>query len=155
MTGWINLDATAAGDIPHADTPDARFEDAFRRWLLRALGEPAGSWRAGVRALCFNVYPAAGEPAADADHAVELIGAADCDPAAADWALDEVWLPSRRSIALPAGVAAADDGVALVRRLLREALADSFAGARLRRYPRIAVGYVDGTLDVVWERAPI
>jgi hypothetical protein len=53
---------------------------------------------------------------------VELIGAADCDPAAADWALDEVWLPSR---------------------------------PRLKRYPRIAVGHVDGPLDVLWERTPI
>jgi len=136
MTGWINL--------------DARFEDAFRRWLLCALGEPAGSWRAGVRALCFNVYPAT-----DADHAVELIGAADCDPAAADWALDEIWLPSRASLALPADVADADDGVLLVRRLVREALADAFAGTRLKRYPRVAVGHVDGALDVVWERTAL
>jgi hypothetical protein len=102
-----------------------------------------------VRALCFNVYPLA-----HADHAVELIGAADCDPAAADWALDEVWLPSRPSLALPDFVPDADDGVLLVRRLLREALADGFAGARLKRYPRIAVGHVDGALDLVWERVP-
>jgi hypothetical protein len=135
MTGWINLDAVGRAGIPHP-APDARFEDAFRRWL--------------VRALCFNVYPAAA-----ADHAVELIGAADCDPAAADWALDEVWLPSRPSLALPDVVRDADDGVVVVRRLLREALADGFAGARLKRYPRIAVGHVDGALDVVWERAPI
>jgi hypothetical protein len=139
MTGSINLDA-----------PDARFEDAFRRWLLRALGEPAGSWRAGVRALCFNVYPVR-----DADHAVELIGAADCDPAAADWALDEIWLPSRPSLALPPDVADAADGVLRVRRLVREALADAFAGARLKRYPRVAVGHVDGALDVMWERSPV
>ena len=143
MTGWINPDA----GMPPAAAPDARFEDAFRRWLLGALGEPAGSWRAGVRALCFNIYR-------DAGHAVELIGAADCDPAAPDWALDEVWLPSRRSVALPDVVRDADDGVLLVRRLLREALADGFAGARLKRYPRIAVGHVDGTLNVVWERTP-
>jgi hypothetical protein len=150
MTGWINLDATGSAGIPLAGAPDARFGDAFRRWLLGALGEPAGSWRAGVRALCFNVYPLA-----PSDHAVELIGAADCDPGAADWALDEVWLPSRPSLALPEGVADADDGVLLVRRLLREALADAFAGARLKRYPRVAVGHVDGALDVLWERTPI
>ncbi|MFL6632453.1 MAG: hypothetical protein ACJ8HJ_09080 [Massilia sp.] len=150
MTGWINLDAAGAAGMPRPDVPDARFEDAFRRWLLRALGEPAGSWRAGVRALCFNVYPAT-----DAAHAVELIGAADCDPTAADWALDEVWLPSRPSLALPAAVLDADDGVLLVRRLLREALADAFAGARLKRYPRVAVGQVDGALDVMWERTPV
>ena len=155
MTGWINLDPRGGAGIPPAASPDARFEDArfedsFRRWLLGALGEPAGSWRAGVRALCFNVYPATA-----ADHAVELIGAADCDPAAADWALDEVWLPSRPSLALPDAVRDADDGVLLVRRLLREAIADGFAGARLKRYPRIAVGQVDGPLDVVWERTPV
>jgi len=149
MTGWINLDAAGRAGLPHP-APDARFEDAFRRWLLGALGEPAGSWRAGVRALCFNVFPAS-----DAEHAVELIGAADCDPAAADWALDEVWLPSCPSLALPDAVRDADDGVLLVRRLLREALADGFAGARLKRYPRVAVGHVDGALDVVWERTPI
>jgi hypothetical protein len=149
MTGWINLDAGGNAAIPLAAAPDARFEDAFRRWLLGALGEPAGSWRAGVRALCFSVYTVA-----DADYAVELIGAADCDPAAADWALDEVWLPSRPSLALPDFVPDADDGVLLVRRLLRAALADGFAGARLKRYPRIAVGHVDGALDVVWERVP-
>jgi hypothetical protein len=149
MTGWINLDAAGRAGRPPGDAPDVRFEDAFRRWLLRALGEPAGSWRAGVRALCFNVYPLAA-----ADHAVELIGAAICDPAAADWALDEVWLPSPPGLALPDGVRDADDGVLLVRRLLREALADGFAGARLKRYPRIAVGHVDGMLDVVWERTP-
>ena len=154
MTGWINLDA-GGGGIPPAAAPDvrfedARFEDSFRRWLLGALGEPAGSWRAGVRALCFNVYPATA-----ADHAVELIGAADCDPAAADWALDEVWLPARPRLALPGDVADADDGVLLVRRLVRAALADGFAGARLKRYPRIAIGHVDGALDVVWERTPV
>jgi hypothetical protein len=149
MTGWINLDLGANAGTPPAAVPDVRFGDAFRRWLLGALGEPAGSWRAGVRALCFSVYPVT-----DAAHAVELIGAADCDPAAADWALDEIWLPSRPNLALPEGVADADDGVLLVRRLLREALADAFAGARLKRYPRIAVGYVDGPLDVVWERTP-
>ncbi|MFS2017253.1 hypothetical protein ACEN88_11820 [Massilia sp. CT11-108] len=96
MTGWINLDAAGGAGMPQpapdARCEDARFEDSFRRWL------PAG------------------------DHAVELIGAADCDPAAADWALDEVWLPSR---------------------------------PRLKRYPRIAVGHVDGPLDVLWERTPI
>jgi hypothetical protein len=153
MTGWTNLDAAGGAGMPQAPDArceDARFEDSFRRWLLGAIGEPAGSWRAGVRALCFNVHPTtAGE------HAVELIGAADCDPAAADWALDEVWLPSRARIALPGDVADADDGVLLVRRLVRAALADSFAGARLKRYPRIAVGHVDGPLDVLWERTPI
>jgi hypothetical protein len=150
MTGWINLDPAGSAGVPLAAAPDARFEDAFRRWLLGALGEPAGSWRAGVRALCFNVYPLT-----QSDHAVELIGAADCDPAAADWALDEVWLPSRPSLALPEGAGDADDGVLLVRRLLHSALADGFAGARLKRYPRIAVGHVDGALDVLWERTPI
>jgi hypothetical protein len=121
MTGWINLDAAGGAGMPQpapdARCEDARFEDSFRRWLLGAIGEPAGSWRAGVRALCFNVHPVTA-----GDHAVELIGAADCDPAAADWALDEVWLPSR---------------------------------PRLKRYPRIAVGHVDGVLDVLWERTPI
>ena len=150
MTGWINPDLGGNAGMPPAAVPDVRFGDAFRRWLLGALGEPAGSWRAGVRALCFNVFPAS-----DAEHAVELIGAADCDPAAADWALDEVWLPSCPSLALPDAVRDADDGVLLVRRLLREALADGFAGARLKRYPRVAVGHVDGALDVVWERTPI
>jgi len=38
---------------------------------------------------------------------------------------------------------------------VRAALADGFAGARLKRYPRIAVGHVDGPLDVLWERTPI
>ena len=153
MTGSISLDAADGAGMPQAAPDacceDARFEDSFRRWLLGAIGEPAGSWRAGVRALCFNVHPVTA-----GDYAVELIGAADCDPAAADWALDEVWLPSRARIALPGDVADAGDGVLLVRRLVRAALADGFAGARLKRYPRIAVGHVDGALDVLWERTP-
>jgi hypothetical protein len=144
----MHLDLNGAHAAPpHAST--ARFGDAFRRWLLQALGEPAGSRRAGVRALCFNVHPVG-----DSVHAVELIGAAHCDPAAADWALEEVWLPAQPRVALPAGMADADEALALVRRLLRDALDDRFAGARLKRYPRIAAGCNDGLLDVLWERAP-
>jgi hypothetical protein len=125
-----------------------RFEDAFRRWLLQALCEPEGSRRAGVRALCFNVYPLG-----DSSHAVELIGAARCDPAAADWALEEVWLPAQPRVALPAAVADGDDALALVRRLLRDALDDRFAGGRMKRYPCVAAGSNDGLLGVLWERA--
>jgi hypothetical protein len=133
---------------PDVDATSARFEDAFRRWLLQALGEPAGSWRAGVRALCFNVYALG-----DSTHAVELIGASYCDPAAADWALEEVWLPAQPRVALPAGVVDGDDALVLVRRLLRDALDDRFAGVRMKRYPCVAAGTNDGRLDVLWERA--
>jgi hypothetical protein len=144
----MHPDIDGAPAAPRFDASAARFEDAFRRWLLQALGDPAGSWRAGVRALCFNVHPLGG------GHAVELIGAAHCDPRAADWALDEVWLPAQPRVPLPAFVAGADDALALVRRLLRDALDDGFAGARLKRYPRVAAGSNDGLLDVLWERAP-
>jgi hypothetical protein len=102
-----------------------------------------------VRALCFNVYPLDGGV-----HGVELIGAAHCDPNAADWALEEVWLPAQPCVPLPAFVADAGDALALVRRLLRDALDDRFAGTRLKRYPRVAAGSNDGLLDVLWERAP-
>jgi hypothetical protein len=144
----MHPDADGAPAAPRVDPSSARFEDAFRRWLLRALGDASGSGRAGVRALCFNVYPLGG-----GRHAVELIGAARCDPAAADWALEEVWLPAQPRVALPAAVADGEDALALVRRLLRDALDDRFAGVRLKRYPRIAAGGNDGLLDVLWERA--
>jgi hypothetical protein len=142
-------DADGANAAPRFDPSSARFEDAFRRWLLQALGESAGGRRADVRALCFNVYPLDGGV-----HAVELIGAARCDPAAADWALEEVWLPAHPRVALPDAVADGDDALALVRRLLRDALDDRFAGGRLKRYPCVAAGSNDGLLDVLWERAP-
>jgi hypothetical protein len=145
----MHPDVDGAPAAPRFDASSARFEDAFRRWLLQALGDPAGSWRAGVRALCFNVCPLDGGV-----HGVELIGAAHCDPHAADWALEEVWLPAQPRVPLPAVVADAGDALALVRRLLRDALDDRFAGARLKRYPRVAAGSNDGPLDVLWERAP-
>ncbi|MFN3149756.1 hypothetical protein [Bremerella sp.] len=124
------------------------FEKHFREWLVACLAEPSAS---AAHAFAFNLYEPAGNP--NVKFGVELIGTASFDAEDPDWACDEVWEPELRGIPIPVAYSGEDWEGCLenVKTLLVKILDGPDAAAdKLKAVEAVAIGFVDGDLDVVW-----
>jgi hypothetical protein len=124
------------------------FDDDFKAWLTSSTnrGVPAS-----VRAFSFNLYELQKDGSA---FGVELIGSSDFDTEDSDWACDEVWAATPRMLAIPVAFSSRswEACLAAVKRVVIEAVDEDDAGKVLKTRERIAVGFVDGDLDLVWQR---
>lgn len=124
------------------------FEDSFNAWLRSSLSSAIPK---SVRAFSFNLS----EPAGESSHfGVELIGSPDFDIEDADWACEEVWAATPRMLSIPAAFSTSslETCLAKVKRLVLAALVDDAVGKTLKTRKGIAVGFIDGDLDVVWHQ---
>lgn len=120
-------------------------------WLEQALQSPLPDEVAG---LSFNLSEgAAGD---DAGFCIELVGTDRFDAHDSDWPCDEVWAPPVREIELPYALTGPrwEDCLDATRAVLLQVLASPRFGPRLtRQVAGIGLGFVDGDLELLWQRA--
>jgi hypothetical protein len=115
----------------------------FRTWLDAAIAQEIPP---RVRAICFNLYET-GQA-----FGIELIGAPAFDPDNADWACDEIFEYRRNCPELPIGLfgKAWPRCLEVVTQWVRDYLQAGDQAHELRSRDGVAVGFVDGELNVVW-----
>lgn len=124
------------------------FQEQFSAWLDNALRDGVPD---SVKAFSFNLD----EPASinDVKFGVELIGASEFDEDDPDWACEEVWEPVQRRLNIPLSFSGEswEACMAAVRSLIQATLdADGAAAQVLKSRQAVAVGFVDGDLQVIW-----
>jgi hypothetical protein len=125
-----------------------KFEDYFTSWLNEALSEDIPT---NVEAFCFNLYYPAGEE--NVKFGTELIGANRFDKTDEDWACDEVWEPKQRRISIPIEFSTIDSEVCQLnlKTLIQIYLSSANTNSNvLKQHKAIAVGFVNGNLDLIW-----
>ncbi|MCO8120133.1 hypothetical protein NHH03_00165 [Stieleria sp. TO1_6] len=125
------------------------FLDRLSVWLASSFSD---SDTAAIRGYSFNLVENAGQ------FTVELIGAPTFDESDSDWACDEMFVGSPRSIPIPEAVhegkwESCQENMSTI---LRDFLEFGDETARiLKRADAVAVGFVDGELAVVYRAEPI
>jgi hypothetical protein len=124
------------------------FDDSFKAWLRQSLDTAVP---ASVRAFSFNLYESEND---DSPFRVDLIGSPDFDLEDGDWACEEVWEATPGLLPIPAAFSTSSWQTCLanVKALVLRALEDKAIGDILLTREGIAVGFVDGDLDLVWQR---
>lgn len=124
------------------------FDDDFKAWLTSSTsaGVPAS-----VRAFSFNLYELQKDGSA---FGVELIGSSDFDTEGSDWACDEVWAATPRMLAIPVAFSSHSWEACLeaMKRMVIAAVDENNTCKVLKTREGIAVGFVDGDLELVWQR---
>lgn len=126
---------------------ETTFPVQFEAWLGAALKQDIP---AEVVAYAFNLFEYS-----SCDYGIELIGASEFDPSDGDWVCEEIWEPEPRMLEIPADFCSTDwetclrDARSLVLGVLDKPGAIS---ARLKASQAVAIGFVDGDLDVIWQR---
>lgn len=125
------------------------FQQKFHEWLVDALPENVPE---GVVAFSFNLY----EPALvdGVKFGVEVVGTSEFDPEDEDWACEEVWEPQERQLFIPVEFSGTDWTTcqARVEELLLQLLqSEHRLSSVLKSTCGIGVGFVDGSLDIVWQ----
>lgn len=135
--------------LPQNERLAMQFEDIFLAWLDESLAEPIP---ASVVAFSFNLFqPAFVE---NVKFGIELIGAGNFDENDPDWPCDEVWEASVRGINVPVEFSGEDweECLSIMKRLVLQYVeSNSPAGRRLLDSSGIAIGFVDGDLEVIWK----
>jgi len=124
-----------------------KYEDYFVLWLNEALSDV----RTDIEAFCFNLnYPAGYD---NVEFGIELIGASRFDKTDDDWGCDEIWEPKQRDIIIPVEFSTKDWEVcqAKMKALIQDFLnsANPYPDV-LKRGKAVAIGFVDGHLDLIW-----
>lgn len=124
------------------------FSRDFDGWLREALRDGVPS---EVVALSFNLF----EPAhiQGVKFGVELVGAKVFDATNSDWACEEVWEPKERRLHIPIEFSGQEweTCLAKVKLLVGSSLAKAdVVSTGLNGLQGVAVGFVDGDLDVIW-----
>ena len=125
------------------------FSEEFENWLASAF---ASSVPDTVAAYSFNLFEI---DSSVAKYGIELIGAGEFDADDMDWACDEAWVPNPRALIIPHAFASGEWEACLVRvkELVQGSLdRASIASAKLKKAEAVAVGFVDGDLELVWSR---
>jgi hypothetical protein len=124
------------------------FPTQFKEWLSSALHPPVPG---EVCAFSFNLF----EPALvdGVRFGVELVGAETFDPEDSDWVCEEVWTAQPRKLNIP--VAFSGNGweecLQKMKLLLQSVLEEQADISNvLKSRQAVALGFVDGDLDVIW-----
>jgi hypothetical protein len=125
------------------------FSEKLYTWLASALAQEVPQ---SVVAFSFNLFEL---ESADAKYGIELVGADEFDPDDSDWACGDSWVAGPRSISIPHAFANGgwDDCLRDAKRLLSKILGESSAAAtKLKEAKAVAIGFVDGDLELIWQR---
>ncbi|TQK11052.1 hypothetical protein [Herbaspirillum sp. SJZ107] len=124
------------------------FEYDFKAWLI---GSASTAVPASVRAFSFNLCELDDD---GSPFGVELIGSSEFDIEDLDWACDEVWAAAPRMLEIPVAFSSHSWELCLarVKQLVVAAIDEDDAGEVFKTREGVAVGFVDGDLDLVWHR---
>jgi hypothetical protein len=128
------------------------FSSVFNDWLNLALSSPIPD---EVQAFSFNLF----EPAFvdDTKFGVELVGAGAYTPENTDWACDEIWEAKPRQLNIPRYISGDEweACLALIKKQVQTLLSsDGSISTALKSRQAVALGFVDGDLDVLWSFYP-
>lgn len=101
-----------------------------------------------IAAVCFNLYEDGGQ-----NWSAEFVGAASFDPDDCDWACDEVFTTRDTPLRFVRDCSWEDvleEAVNAVERYLEQGV----HATRLKKYQAVAVGFVDGDLEIVYQKTP-
>jgi hypothetical protein len=115
-------------------------------WIDSALSTPLPE---GIAAFNFNLYDG-GNPTA---FELELMGAPTFTPDDEDWACDEIFMSPQPRFLLPHSTVGAhwESGLSATSKLLFKYINSNSSGAlRLKQSKAVAVGFVDGNLQIIW-----
>lgn len=125
------------------------FSEEFNGWIVSALASEVPKT---VVAYSFNLFEL---PPGDAKYGIELIGSDEFDTDDSDWACSETWVANPRSISIPraSGDGPWEECLDHVKGLLMNTLSKSSATAsKLKDARAVAIGFVDGDLELIWKR---
>lgn len=125
------------------------FSEKFESWLESVLVLPVP---ATVVAFSFNLFEL---ESGESKYGIELIGADKFDPDDADWACADAWEANPRSISIPSEFANGGWEKCLrgAKQLLADTLDESSAAAsKLKESRAVAIGFIDGDLELIWQR---
>ena len=123
------------------------FSEEFNSWIDAALASEVPKT---VVAYSFNLFELGPQ---EAKYGIELIGSDEFDTDNSDWACNEVWEADQ--IFIPRAFANGEWEECLddVRGLLTNILSKSSATAtKLKEARAVAIGFVDGDLELIWKR---
>lgn len=128
------------------------FPVQFHEWLSSAL---LASVPDQVAAFSFNLF----EPALveGVRFGVELVGAENFDPEDSDWACEEIWAAEPRELHIPVAFSGEDweECLQKMNALLQSELEhQGGASSVLKSRRAVALGFVDGDLQIVWSSEP-
>lgn len=136
---------------PHISNMQALpFEDQFRNWLRESLSDGAPE---DVVGFAFNLYEPGDDP--NSKFAVELVGTDEFQHHDSDWPCAEIWEPKTRGLHIPLDYSSDDweECLTQLREVVKEVLAgDSVAAQTLRSVEGVGLGFVDGDLEILWQR---
>jgi hypothetical protein len=124
------------------------FPQEFNEWLSCSLRAPVTD---EVLAFSFNLF----EPALvdGVTFSVELVGSEAFDPKNSDWACEEVWSAQPRNLHIPLSFSGStwEDCLLKMKDLLLFVLEEQNEISKiLKTRQAIALGFVDGDLEIVW-----
>ncbi|QLI81196.1 hypothetical protein HZU75_06430 [Chitinibacter fontanus] len=122
------------------------------QWLAQAFLNDSPTEIAGYS---FNLFENAND--ANSKFGVELIGASRFDQDDTDWACDETWSASPRRLALPISISGEhwEHCLAVVENAINQLLMTNTSAVSIPKSSQaIAVGFVDGDLNVIWRPKP-
>jgi len=131
---------------PKTKTENAGFEAEFFNWLDRSLRQPIPET---VVAFAFNLNEHAHQPQ---NFSLELIGAPTFDPDKSDWACDDIFNATPKTIYIPNSFSGEtwEDCLQVITKLISDYLARNSNGANLLKSAQaIGVGFVDGDLHLI------
>ena len=127
---------------------DTSLYSSFAQWLEQILSAPLPE---GIAAFNINLY---GGP--DSCQA-ELVACPTFDPDDPDWATEDILTSPQPLFDIPYGTGKDNDwehGLELAGQWLARYLASQSAGARrLQAAEAVALGFVDGDLQLIWQQA--
>ncbi len=123
------------------------FETKFEDWLEKAFEFDIP---VEVAAFSFNLFEGGSDM-----FGIEIIGASEFDLKNEDWACEEIWEPSQRTLSIPIEYSGEDwqRCLEVMRNLVVKFLSTNKNSARkLKSRNGIGIGFVDGNLEIIWKR---
>ncbi|MFI4853005.1 MAG: hypothetical protein ACIAZJ_28155 [Gimesia chilikensis] len=126
------------------------FNEDFNNWLTTALAEDIPD---DVAAFHFNLYESAGDE--EIRFGIDLVGAGCFDPEDDDWACDEVWTPEQRMLYIPLEASGTEWEACLsrIKSLIQNYLnREQGPAEKLKSGTAVGIGFVDGDIELAWQR---
>lgn len=122
------------------------FESTLYEWINQSLIDGKAS---AVKAFSFNLYETG------SNFGIELIGASEFDEDDPDWACEEVFEPEQRRLNIP--LAYSGESWQQCLKQMKSAISgylqtNEFGAVVLKQAQAVAIGFVDGDLEILAKR---
>lgn len=120
------------------------FEDVLKNWIRESINQNIPK---NVKALSFNLFECSSNY-----FSIELIGTSYFDKHNSDWACDEIWEPESRSMSENFTANNCQDCLKKIKTILIPLIQKEMNVPKNAHIIAVGVGFVDGDLDIIYER---